>query len=167
MRLGVLIEQLKNFAHSAGLGLNSMYLKWDNENINDIRIENDIYNGLPNGRGIYLYSSEFATPMTVADLIQATVDADENMQVMDAEGSRVIFSYAKPNELRNIYIRYIDEIDAEEMVSNVFKKSKHEGMEEYDIFIELGEMGFTLIDLVNTSMFDYINNYTQNHCWEE
>ena len=136
--------------------------------INDIRIETN-EDALPNGKGVYLYSNEFAKPMAVNELIEQLKTADPMMQVMNSDGSRLYWVIPKPNETavpngKGIYFEYISNIDVEAVLDALFME---ENLSEYDAFLELGEMGFTLLDLVNTSKYEYAREFTETHSWEE
>ena len=136
--------------------------------INDIRIETN-EDALPNGRGVYLYSSEFAKPIAGNKLIEQLKKADPKMQVMNSDGSRLYWVVPKTNitALPNgegIYFEYISNIDVEAVLDSLFIE---ENLSEYDAFLELGEIGFTLLDLYNTSKYEYAKEFSETHSWEE
>lgn len=48
----------------------------------------------------------------------------------------------------------------------IYNEAKEEGMDEYDMFLKLGEAGLTLKDFEGTEMYEYAKEYTKTHSWE-
>lgn len=47
----------------------------------------------------------------------------------------------------------------------IYNEAKEEGMDEYDMFLKLGEAGLTLKDFEGTEMYEYAKEYTKTHSW--
>ena len=87
---------------------------------------------------------------------------------MDAFGNRVFWAgqgiTAKPKQFRIITMA---DIDIQKALNEIFQTVQESNIEEYDIFLELGKIGFQLKDLENTTYYDMAAEYTKTHDWEE
>ena len=128
---------------------------------------------MPNGKGIYLSTIQQhkkETQFTVNQLLHILkLSLYKNMQVMDASGNRIYaIGYTiggpKPKEVRIISIA---DIDIQETLDEYIQVKTEEDFDEYDLFLELGEIGFQLKNFEGTTYYDMAAEYTKTHDWEE
>lgn len=104
----------------------------------------------------------------IIEQLQKLPEEVRKQQIRDTYGSPICYFVSKGNEAPDgsgVYLEPISEMDVNEYLSNFIKESIEEGMEEHDIFYELGELGFTLKDFEETDYYEMAKEISKNTAW--
>lgn len=109
--------------------------------------------------------------MTVDMIVEQLKQLPEDVrkqQIRDTYGSPICYFVKKGNEAPDgagVYLEPISEMDVDEYLRSFIEESVEEGMEEHDIFYELGKIGFTLKDFEGTDYYEMAKEITKNTAW--
>lgn len=104
--------------------------------------------------------------MRVYDLIKELENLPQDIQITDTYENRIVYPVYK--EDKNIVaLESFDDLDMNSFLENFFEESKEEGMNEYDMWLQLGEMGVRLSDFEDTDYEEMAIEYSKTHDWEQ
>lgn len=119
---------------------------------------------------IYLICNS-CSKLDINGLIEQLHRKERDMDVVDTSGSRICLILYTNNPARgmqcSLFLKSINDVDIEEEVSRAFENGEENGMDEYDIFLQLGEKGYRLEDLKNTCYYEMAKQFTETHSWEQ
>ena len=108
--------------------------------------------------------------MTVKKLIEQLQAMPQDLQVKDTYGSPIYWMAKKPKGAvpngKGVYLEPISEMDIENELDALFEVYEAHQIEEYDIFLDLGDRGFTLEDFEDTKYYEMAKKYSETHDWE-
>ncbi len=108
--------------------------------------------------------------MIVEQLIKQLQNMPHDLQVMDSYGSPIYWIAKKPKGAvpngEGVYLETVSDMDIKSELDAVFKHASENNLDEYDVFLQLGENGLILKDFEGTKYYEKAKEYSKTHDWE-
>lgn len=97
----------------------------------------------------------------------ARIYLDDGTSFFENNSEVLILAQGINENSKKIILQTRDDFDVSYELEARIKYKYKEGWDEYDMFLDLGEDGFTLDDFkYDPRVYEYVKEYTATHSWE-